>query len=680
MSPKKFNYLIFFLFVIFRFNVRAQCTNGDLEASTLYGWKCYFGYNTTGGIDLSTLTPRAITGWHNVVGGAYATDLYSGNKIVAEGNYSLRLGSSFSTDKRAQVASYTFTVTAANAKFSFAYSLVLQDPVIGHALWERPFFEYWVSKTNDIKTSKMFSYRIAGKKFYADISNPFFYRRYIGGNEYAMKDYTDECVDLTKYIGKDITIYFATSGCTQGQHFGYAYIDGLCKSNNNAIANFTIPQNICNYENFIADGTSSSGETDHYWKLEKLNSNNPLDKISGSDAIEYLYNNPVSTFDLFKMYNNKGFNVNNGWYLVTLGVKTCAGDWKSISKVVELNLPDFAVPDIYRCCDDPSPLKITAYTSWHLGSVFTVPPSGTFSYYNTSGAFLGNGSTYLNSFGASPFTYFWLENEFTPPSTENAKYYVTFETPDGCKNKKTVKIINRPSSLYIWPASDFCAYNCSPPKKLIALPFYTTLPIFGNSFTCGPQTIYNTDPFFDLATNPAFTTYLWNTGETTQSIDVRDGITKYSCTVSNGCVSKIAYWDLDEIKYKLLKGSFPEPCPYPCTSPSGKIVWTDGIRVGGTAPTKFVVTDNNVSASAAPAYNATRYKLDIYNRYGEVIFTKEADAPCEGFTNKSISWDGNTTAGTDLDIGVYYFILRLWNCDTKPDDPKIIKGDITLIR
>lgn len=63
------------------------------------------------------------------------------------------------------------------------------------------------------------------------------------------------------------------------------------------------------------------------------------------------------------------------------------------------------------------------------------------------------------------------------------------------------------------------------------------------------------------------------------------------------------------------------------------------------------------------------FKFIIYNRYGQAVFRGD---------NQRMGWDG-TQHGVPQDPGVYFFFVQL-ETGIPGDDPKLLKGDITLIK
>lgn len=191
-----------------------SCTNIDFENGNLSGWIATTGYNpgyNSIGCCLNS------GGAQNIMSGA-GTDPCAGFPVVAPGgNFSVKLGNSGVggiADRLEQV----FSVTPANANFTYKYAVVFEDP--GHSVADQPSFkiEMLDSAGNQIPCTY---YNVA-----AGQGIPGFLNAPCPGVIY--KPWSSVSVDLTNYIGQNVTIRFTTYDCALGGHYGYAYIDGSC--------------------------------------------------------------------------------------------------------------------------------------------------------------------------------------------------------------------------------------------------------------------------------------------------------------------------------------------------------------------------------------------------------------------------------------------------------------------
>ncbi|MEM7511314.1 MAG: gliding motility-associated C-terminal domain-containing protein, partial [Bacteroidota bacterium] len=62
-------------------------------------------------------------------------------------------------------------------------------------------------------------------------------------------------------------------------------------------------------------------------------------------------------------------------------------------------------------------------------------------------------------------------------------------------------------------------------------------------------------------------------------------------------------------------------------------------------------------------------ELQVFNRWGNQVYTARP-FPING-------WDGRTEEGNPLDIGTYFFILRL---NDQERQEEVVKGSITIIK
>jgi len=140
------------------------------------------------------------------------------NKVYT-GTYSLKLGNDTTYDiYNGASIEQTFLVTAANTDFSYNYAVVLYDG--GHDDYEQPFFEADVIDGNgDPISCGLFQVAAPGlgASFIETSTADVYY-----------KPWTTVSVNLTAYIGQNVTVRFKTTDCSQGAHYGYAYIDCTC--------------------------------------------------------------------------------------------------------------------------------------------------------------------------------------------------------------------------------------------------------------------------------------------------------------------------------------------------------------------------------------------------------------------------------------------------------------------
>jgi gliding motility-associated-like protein len=207
-----------FIFIFSSYLVQSQsaCTNSDFELGNFNGWNGELGSCCP----ISTSSSTIISGRHTIMTGT-GTDPNTCNNVTyvaPGGTYSARLGNS-NVGREAEKLTYTIPVVdASNALFIYKYAVVLQDP--NHTAVDQPRFELKILNASGQVIDPVCGYYLV----VADDNIPGFQN--CGGVVY--KNWTTVGIDLTPYIGQQISMVFATGDCDRGGHYGYAYLDAYC--------------------------------------------------------------------------------------------------------------------------------------------------------------------------------------------------------------------------------------------------------------------------------------------------------------------------------------------------------------------------------------------------------------------------------------------------------------------
>ncbi|HEX7415289.1 MAG TPA: PKD domain-containing protein [Bacteroidia bacterium] len=192
-----------------------SCTNIDFEQGSMNGWTASTGYNplfNSSGCCPSLGGSQAITSGGNIDPyGLFPT-------VCPGGNYSLKLGDSL-IGGHADRIEQTFLVNNSNSNYSYKYAVVLEDP--GHPPSEQPYFMVEVLDSNGNQVPCTY-YEVAAGQGIPGFQNS------TVQTDVVFKPWTTVAVDLTPYIGQNVTVRFTAYDCALGGHFGYAYIDGSC--------------------------------------------------------------------------------------------------------------------------------------------------------------------------------------------------------------------------------------------------------------------------------------------------------------------------------------------------------------------------------------------------------------------------------------------------------------------
>lgn len=196
-----------------------SCPNLNFESGNFSGWSGTRGTCCP----IVCPTPGITNGRHTIMSGNGTDPNTNGVVTVVApggGTYSARLGNS-NTNSQAEQLSYTMTVDASNSLFVYRYAVVFEDP--SHSSEEQPRFEIRMFDS-DGDPIDCGIYNV-----YATSNLPGFQTYQPStGDPIRFKTWTTVGMDLSSYVGQTVTIEFGTGDCSQGGHFGYAYIECYC--------------------------------------------------------------------------------------------------------------------------------------------------------------------------------------------------------------------------------------------------------------------------------------------------------------------------------------------------------------------------------------------------------------------------------------------------------------------
>ncbi|NOT50280.1 MAG: T9SS type B sorting domain-containing protein [Chitinophagaceae bacterium] len=209
-------------------------SNLDFELGDFTGWEARWGSGTNA---LPLPNIGIVAGRHTIISAATAgLDPYGGFPTICPNgsNYSVKLGNN-QTGNQAESISYTYTIPAGLTSFSmlFHYAVVFQDP--NHTPAAQPRFR---ARIIDVATGLPLN--CVNFDFIASANLPGFQPSPIGGGVWY-KDWTPVSINLSAYIGSTIRLEFVTNDCTQGGHFGYAYLDVNTNCSGVISGNFICP-------------------------------------------------------------------------------------------------------------------------------------------------------------------------------------------------------------------------------------------------------------------------------------------------------------------------------------------------------------------------------------------------------------------------------------------------------
>ncbi|MEN8929530.1 MAG: gliding motility-associated C-terminal domain-containing protein, partial [Flavobacteriales bacterium] len=133
------------------------------------------------------------------------------------GTYSLMLGNEGGGSDVAMIK-HVASITASKPYFTYDFAVVFNDP--SHPVYEQPWFNVEFLDSNDLPIPSCGNYFVITGGSVPGFLN--------GTGNYRYKPWARITVDLTNYVGQDITVKFSVADCGYGAHTGRAYIDGDC--------------------------------------------------------------------------------------------------------------------------------------------------------------------------------------------------------------------------------------------------------------------------------------------------------------------------------------------------------------------------------------------------------------------------------------------------------------------
>ncbi len=203
--------------------------NIGFENGTLNGWETYIGgvvgrrFADTRPVGTVVVNPSPF-GRQDIIKRETLTDEYGHFSLNSPNGseYVVRLGNSLN-GAEAEMISYTLTVPKNVNSYSiiFNYAVVFEDR--GHPSEQQPKFRARVVDVASNTASDCGSFEFVALSglpgfFVSDIKKQ-------PNADVLYKPWSPVFVNLDDYIGRTIRLEFTTNDCSEGGHFGYAYID-----------------------------------------------------------------------------------------------------------------------------------------------------------------------------------------------------------------------------------------------------------------------------------------------------------------------------------------------------------------------------------------------------------------------------------------------------------------------
>lgn len=202
------------------------CTNADFEAQNYSGWQTLCGKVNSSSYDIinQTLYTPGIGQSCLGAGDQHLIILGGVDPLVPTipmvnpngGSATVRIGDGTNINAYGAVLRQTFLVDANSSIFSYSYAAVLEDP--GHSPMEQPFFRVRITDQNGtiINCGNYQAYAADGQYGWVDLGS------------YVYKNWSTTMVNLSSYVGQNVTVEFIVGDCSLTGHYGYAYVEASC--------------------------------------------------------------------------------------------------------------------------------------------------------------------------------------------------------------------------------------------------------------------------------------------------------------------------------------------------------------------------------------------------------------------------------------------------------------------
>ncbi len=442
---------------------QSNCSNVDFESGTFAGWTGYTGDCCP----INTNTPGLVAGRHTIMSGPGVDPWVPSIPVVSPfgGTYSVRLGND-GVGYQAERLTFTFAVTSANPNFTYQYAVILQDP--SHSSSDQPRFQVNIKNQNGQTIPCGFYNVVAGAGIPGFQST--------SGGSLIYKEWSLVAVDLSNYIGQNITVEFQTGDCGQGGHFGYAYIDASCNP-------LQITTNYCPGDP-IADLTAPPGFQYYQWSTGQTSQTITVTNPNPGDSVTVLCTpyqgaNCATTLKYkFLQYPpvNANYTVNTACgnnevvftdssSIVVSGAQITGWEWLVNNQPVGNQTPftySFPGPGTYDItliassnagCPDTTTKQV--FIPQGVDAISTIPTTASYNGYGVSCAGASDGSaTVTASFGTQPYAFIWSTGSTatTISNLSEGAYTVTVTDGAGCENVDSV-FITAPPAIQIAPVA-----------------------------------------------------------------------------------------------------------------------------------------------------------------------------------------------------------------------------------
>ena len=679
------------------FGQDSNCTNLGFELGNFANW---VGYNWV----FSTATPsknspKVQATLPNsrrqvIMTDVSAYDANTGNalkKIPPGYRYSARLGDEITSADVGnfrcweQSLRYTMTIDSTNALLVMKFALVLQYESTHSAKMEPRFrvnlYDQKGDSIPDCANYDVYSSNSNVKGFHT-------YTPTADGDPVKWRDWTTVGVNLLKYLGQSITIEFMTADCTGNFHYGYAYFVAACHPlfitvkycAGDSIASLTAPEGFEKYSWLDGGGTVVDSS-------QILNLTNPdegatytcnMTSETGctvalqSTIVKFILKNDFTSYMLDCKSNKVQFTNFSTTTRGTLVYKWDFGDGNTSSEehpeytfatsglhqvsLVLNNPPSTCVDTLTKTIESFSPPLVgiegdSTYCSG-LSTVLKAYGAVDYTWSNSSKA----GSVEVRAPGGR----FWLLGRSSTGCVSDTNFVTVREEPDWkFRNECDTTLCEGQSSLltvsgaarYLWNTGDTT-------NSIIVTTPGTYIATGTNKRGCEKSLIVNVlkyslpDVDFSLSVSTLDKKHNQLTGSIPAQPDVQYSWNMGDGSTETGSIIQHSYAISSSIlEYTILLTATNQ---FGCSDSASKIVY-----VAPFVPNIFSPNGDGINDVFMP-----KTDLEVMDRYGLILYKGTA------------GWDGNYN-GKLVDPDTYFYLI---NYPDKNQQVHTLKGYITLVR
>jgi gliding motility-associated-like protein len=632
---------------------------------------------------------------------------------------------------------YPLTVTAQDTNFVYAYAIVIENPNNGHLVSEAPYAEIYIldSKGDTIPCSH---HKYMGNVVDSSVA-PGMYRAKCASTylptwkDVTYKPWSIEGINLKPYIGQTITVVLTNADCQQGGHFCYSYWDFSCGTINGTK---TVNCNAAVQDTFCAPGSDPSNPYTYAW----TKNNNP--SIIGTSQCLITTVNPNDTFyvevqqasgcpfHLIYVPNtsqvNPNFTSSGNCSSMSFTDNTASNAAWTISSwnwsFPGGNPSSSTLQNPGPITFSPGTYTVTLTVTTNTGCTGTVqqvftfgnPPSAT-ATSSSSCSSTNSGSVTVNvSGGNNPYTFNWSPVVATTPTVSglaSGNYTVVITDANGCTTSAMTTVAVAPPPVASATSATICSgqnailtangggnylWNNGATTSAITVSSGGNYSVIVSVGSCA-DTAYSSltitpSPTVNLGNNQTVcdgqnislnagnsgASYLWSTGETSQTISVSGSGSYWVIVAMNNCLAKDTVKTFVAPKIHLFDSSLctVSPIILDAGNNSTSYLWSNGStsqtisvdvsgnywvqatigncissdtakisgELGGTGnlyvPNAFTPNGDRLNEIfLAKGEGIISFNMKIFDRWGNLIFTSD---------NLNDGWNGKIQGGNYL--------------------------------